>query len=356
MSTNIVDGYPIYPACECYQSYTQKGGCNAGDYAQSASGSSDDLTYKCCQVNPNICQGTVCNGAGCPAAGQSCNNQCLQNYCTLNPLANAFVSTKWQTAGRTDPSTEIWSMLPTNLVCSYDATKITTLDQYNAWVTNYGTNTSDYNNMMSYFCAVQETTGCLNGAAACSRITSQSTEGQICQNWCQTSQEACSSAMSNYCNAHNTADCGCVNRTQNASYQAIVSGLGEPLPPACWYLPCTGSFPGTQYLIQIDDYNQRNSCPQNVCQQITNAINNTNTTISIRELQQVTSCPTNSSGSVWGQYKWWIIGFLIVVGIFLVILILVGIFAYEHHHHTAEKKEEMSSTIPVSVPLTEPVN
>ena len=322
-------------ACSCGHCSinTQLVPCTNGDYAYDTTSCCSGFCARqllCTRPAPNICTGAV-------SYSQS-----------LQPLAGAFENVQWTT-----PDTVGNKYTPANINCNYDATKITTQAQINAWAQNFGSTGQQWNTIMTNFCSLQETqcpidpnTG--QAMTSCSRIIANTTEGNSCRQWCNQDAGDCNTSMNNYCQKYPTSvDCGCIQRQQNPLYVTIVGGLGTQTPPGCWYLPCTGDFPGSTYLTPSTVVPQPGTCPQNICSQITNILNNTNTPININQLNQTTDCPynqTNIGGGFWQQYKWWIIAALIVVGVFFALLILLAFFVHEH----GKNKDQVATPVAVT--------
>lgn len=136
----------------------------------------------------------------------------------------------------------------------------------------------------------------LNG---CSRFMSTGDDGRLCRSWAANdkTKNVAEAAMIQYCAAHNTLDCQCINRANNTIYQMLsnqTTPTGQksgppPFPPHCYFIPCSNS---NQFLVTSAD--KTGECPANYCAQINN-IKVDNDSSFIAEWNQSINCSPPTS-------------------------------------------------------------
>lgn len=216
---------------------------------------------------------------------------------------------------------------PPKVICNYDVSKFTSLSDVEEWISVFGKNTGYNNQIMPFFCTQQSTNCPIDPAtsapmAKCSNFVDLGSAGQLCQTWFKEHPNNADAAMNGYCSnpAKATPDCGCLNRSQNPVYQVV--GKVENFPDACWFIPCKNPF--TPYLVTSTLTDQANQgCPQNICQIINQIVDNTDTNISIGDLEQNISCNFSGGGGGGGGTTISITTIVIIFVVILVILILV---------------------------------
>lgn len=153
-----------------------------------------------------------------------------------------------------------------DLTCSYFVSEIATVEQLKQFQSKY--ETPDYNDLMTLLAVVVKTkndTSLLKGTDNLSLYF---------QSWFAYQSAASQDAIiDNICREFDTLpECACINRSRDPDYQKIAPF--QSMSDSCWYMPCKNK---TQYLIKNELANP--TCPD-VCQIITQYLNNNNITLS----------------------------------------------------------------------------
>ena len=127
--------------------------------------------------------------------------------------------------------------------------------------------------LTSTTCPPNPTTGARQGA--CSTLHSATPVGAFARIWYGGVAPGIQDAViSNICaNNPNLPECECVTRSSDSDYSKMkmLQGFSD----ACWYTPCANS---TSYLVPNAFNNP--TCPSNICQIVSNFIDNNNVTLS----------------------------------------------------------------------------
>lgn len=237
----------------------------------------------------------------CGSVGGCCVSCPSPPLCSkVNPsvcpvIDDAFLSAEWTNPGSDNDGT---------VTCSYDATKITSINGINTWITTFGQNEEYNNTIMPNFCAIPGDTNCQvdpdtgKPMANCSRLTATDQFGSLCSNWCllPDNEDLCDGTMTTYCATNDTPDCGCVSRSNNPAYQEVKPELGAGIPDGCWYIPCSGGNL-VPYMVPSQVIPTPGLCPQNICTQIENIVSEPGGSATIGQLNQVIDCNFSDTGS-----------------------------------------------------------
>lgn len=156
-------------------------------------------------------------------------------------------------------------------------------------------------------------------------------------------------------------ECQCQEAASTAFYQqlaALEKGTSSAAAAAatqllsgdvnCWFKPCqlARESVGNLYLTQLKT--TPITCPNNICVQVIDIHDNTDTNINIHNLNNIFNCPLGPTGmtgqtggtgntgqtgatgpsptpSFWERYKWWIVGTIIVVVVIVIIIIGISV-------------------------------
>lgn len=316
-----------------YQTYVH-GDCDCGKCSafstQYSTCDNNDWRYgtaSCCFTCPKQPQCSAINPAVCPT------------------LTGGTTSVAWTQADNNNAA-------GAQVSCNYNASNFTTSDVV-AWsnAINAGTfdNTTDANAqydsiIMPTFCQ-QQTNTCPTGSTVCSRFVSTGADGNACRVWIANgvagnkgyNSANADTAMGDYCTANpSAAECICINRSANPTYQLIEAG-GYGLD-SCWWKPCSNNAGGT-VLIPSSLIIQPGDCTASICENIENFVDG-NGNINLNDVNNYVNCPItpkpgpsppgpspgpsppgpSPSGSSWHK---WLIWLIIGLGAFL-LLLLVG--------------------------------
>lgn len=195
------------------------------------------------------------------------------------------------------------------LECSYDITKIDTVDQISKYISLFkpDPNDEEYGRIMRQFCSVQSKQCLLDPQTntrikSCSRVTANTSDpsSSFCRYWFEGLNDQSRDALiNNICaNPSNerNPECRCYNRLNDPKYINIVDLLddaGTKVQDSCFYLPCKKNTPA--YL--VDSKNLNPYCPQNICQNIIDAQKAAGN-VNIASNQLVLNCKFSSNENI----------------------------------------------------------
>ncbi len=263
-----------------YQSYSSSR-CQSGDWAY--------MSGKCSKLNPNVCTANKVGPVG---------------------------PTSWSWA---DPS----SNGPEVKCSGYDTCLLTTYDRslMEEWTAKFGKNESWRKDIMPRWCSQQVDNVCpidpMTGkqSTQCSRLISSGEDGRYCRAWANDNSREADKAMKEYCLAHNTAECGCINRNKYKEFNDVKGDY--PFSDGCWWQPCKNN---TSYLVPSDLYDPR--CPENICQQLIKQMDSKD--INFKENQFVINCSSSGKTSALSVSKKLL---YIISGTLLVIVFIIALLA-----------------------------
>ena len=175
--------------------------------------------------------------------------------------------------------------------CTYLLSELVTADQLTRFQQNVDTVT--FNNLMtaltsrvSTACPLDPITGSNQGN--CSVLRSLTEVGAFARNWYATiSASQRDAIMTTICSNNPTlTECKCVTRSADPDYKLMkqIQGISD----SCWYLPCANS--GDFF---VPSTIENPNCPTNVCQIVSNYIDNNAVTVSNNS--SVLSCATSNT-------------------------------------------------------------
>lgn len=205
-----------------------------------------------------------------------------------------------------------WDKTAPNLSCSFDLDKINTRDQIVSFNNKFGMN----NDVEAHYCT-QKVTTCRPGIKECSRIFSVGEGSTECAKWFgQLSSDLKDVTMNSYCRQHNTQECKCVNRFDEKTYKAM-KGY-KSFNDGCWYAPCVDEEKNF-----IPEHLRNPTCPDKICQQLYEFINDQN--ITIDNVKDDISCDFTSQQTLLPNTNSFVLNKWVVP---VVVLMVVGVVIF----------------------------
>ena len=148
-----------------------------------------------------------------------------------------------------------WDGEAPNLKCTFKKDDINTVEQLEEFKRLF--NEEEYTKLTIDVCSAQSNI-CMGDMKQCSMLTSTSELGKYCREFTYGNEHLYKVIAENYCFTHNTKDCDCINRYDNAVYKTTKSAY--PFEDSCWYAPCA------DYEHHLVPHEMRNkNCPTSMC-------------------------------------------------------------------------------------------